>query len=68
MSSCRATNANRTSRFDTRPRVGKAVAAATPPAFREVLLGLARSVRDGRPGGNLGLEGEPKPEPGRLAQ
>ena len=28
-----------------RPRVGKAVAAATPPAFRDVLLAIARSAR-----------------------
>lgn len=30
---------------ERRPRVGKAAAAATPPAFRDVLLGIARSVR-----------------------
>lgn len=30
---------------ERRPRVGKAVAAATPPAFRDVLLSMARSVR-----------------------
>ncbi len=35
---------NHTSRFDTRPRVGKRAAAATPEAFREVLLGMARSA------------------------
>lgn len=28
---------------ERRPRVGKAAAAATPPAFRRVLLGIARS-------------------------
>lgn len=30
---------------ETRPRVGKHVAAATPVEFREVLLGIARSAR-----------------------
>lgn len=35
---------NHTSKFDRRPRVGKRLAAKTPPAFREVLLGIARSV------------------------
>jgi hypothetical protein len=30
---------------ETRPRVGKAVAAATPPEFRDVLLAMARSAR-----------------------
>ena len=35
---------NHTSKFDRRPRVGKRIAAKTPPAFREVLLGIARSV------------------------
>jgi hypothetical protein len=35
---------NHTSKFDKRPRVGKA-AAATPVAFRDVLLNIARSVR-----------------------
>lgn len=35
---------NHTAANETRPRVGKA-AAATPPAFREVLLSIARSVR-----------------------
>jgi hypothetical protein len=29
---------------EDRPRVGKKAAAATPPAFRDVLLGIARSV------------------------
>lgn len=28
-----------------RPRVGKSAASATPPAFKEVLLGIARSAR-----------------------
>lgn len=36
--------ANNTSMFDTRPRVGKARAAATPPAFREALLAMARTA------------------------
>lgn len=35
---------NHTKAHDTRPRVGKAAAAATPPAFRAVLLSIARSV------------------------
>ena len=30
---------------ERRPRVGKAAAAATPPAFREILLTMARSAR-----------------------
>jgi hypothetical protein len=30
---------------EVRPRVGKKVAAATPPAFRDELLGIARSVQ-----------------------
>lgn len=29
---------------EVRPRLGKAAAAATPPEFRDVLLGIARSV------------------------
>ena len=29
---------------DTRPRIGKRQAAATPPAFRDVLLSIARSA------------------------
>ena len=33
---------NHTSAFDTRPRVGKKAAAATPERFRDVLLGMAR--------------------------
>lgn len=37
---------NHTSAFDTRPRVGKKAAAATPPAFRDVLVGMARSVHE----------------------
>lgn len=36
---------NRTSKFDVRPRVGKAAASKTPIEFRDVLLGMARSVR-----------------------
>jgi len=36
---------NHTSKFDKRPRVGKAVAAATPIAFRDLLLDMARSKR-----------------------
>jgi hypothetical protein len=35
---------NRTSKFEKRPRVGKAVAARTPDAFRDVLVSMARSV------------------------
>lgn len=35
---------NHVSSGETRPRVGKRAAAATPPEFREVLLSLARSV------------------------
>ena len=31
-------------KFDKRPRVGKAVAPATPVAFRDLLLAIARSV------------------------
>jgi hypothetical protein len=33
------------SKFDTRPRVGKAAAAATPTEFRDVLLDIARTAR-----------------------
>lgn len=36
---------NHTDALDTRPRVGKAAAARTPPEFRDLLLGIARSVR-----------------------
>ncbi len=36
---------NHTNAFDKRPRVGKAAAARTPPAFKEVLLQMARSVK-----------------------
>jgi hypothetical protein len=36
---------NHTKSHDKRPRVGKAKAAATPPAFREILIDIARSVR-----------------------
>lgn len=35
---------NHTSKFDTRPRVGKHEAAKTPLPFRDVLLDIARSV------------------------
>ncbi len=30
---------------ESRPRVGKAAAAATPPAFRDLLIGIAESAR-----------------------
>jgi hypothetical protein len=33
---------NHTKAFDRRPRVGKRKASATPPAFKEVLLAIAR--------------------------
>lgn len=36
---------NHVSSGETRPRVGKAVASATPIAFRDVLISLARSVK-----------------------
>lgn len=36
---------NHTNKFDTRPRVGKAAAARTPPPFRDLLLSIARSVK-----------------------
>jgi hypothetical protein len=36
---------NRTKISDTRPRVGKSAASATPIAFRDVLLSIARSCR-----------------------
>jgi hypothetical protein len=36
--------ANRVRAGENRPRVGKAAAAATPPAFRQVLLDLARAA------------------------
>ena len=43
---------NHTSAFEQRPRVGKAVASRTPEQFRDVLLGLARSVAgDGQDAG-----------------
>lgn len=35
---------NHTSKFENRPRVGKAVASRTPLAFRDLLLEMARSV------------------------
>ena len=37
---------NHVSNDETRPRVGKAAAAATPAAFRDVLLGMARTAGD----------------------
>lgn len=36
---------NHTSKFEKRPRVGKARAAATPIPFRDLLIGIAESVR-----------------------
>jgi hypothetical protein len=36
--------ANRIKSGESRPRVGKKVASASPPAFRDVLLAMARSV------------------------
>ena len=39
---------NHTRADDERPRIGKAVAAATPPAFRDVLLAMARTVNKKR--------------------
>lgn len=36
---------NHVSSGETRPRVGKRAASATPPEFRDVLLAMARSVR-----------------------
>jgi hypothetical protein len=36
---------NHTDRFDTRPRVGKKAAAATPPEFRDALLAMAKSCK-----------------------
>lgn len=38
---------NRTSRFDKRPRLKKAAAAATPIPFRDLLISLARSCCQG---------------------
>jgi hypothetical protein len=39
---------NHTSKFEKRPRVGKAVASRTPEAFRDLLLSIAASVdKDG---------------------
>lgn len=37
---------NKTNAFDNRPRVGKKAASATPEAFREELIAMARSVRE----------------------
>jgi hypothetical protein len=39
---------NHVSSGEKRPRVGKRIASQTPEAFRSVLLGIARSVRDER--------------------
>ncbi len=36
---------NHVSKFETRPRVGKAAASATPEAFRSLLIAMAESVR-----------------------
>lgn len=36
---------NRVASGERRPRVGKRVAAATPPSFAAILVGMARSVR-----------------------
>jgi hypothetical protein len=36
---------NHTNKFDKRPRVGKATAAATPLEFRDVLIGIAETAR-----------------------
>lgn len=49
---------NHTNRFDLRPRVGKEAAAATPPEFRDVLLGIARSAikAEGNQWGPLGKQ------------
>lgn len=35
---------NHTSAFDKRPRIGKAKASATPPAFRDLLISIAESA------------------------
>ena len=35
---------NHTDKFDKRPRVGKRAAAATPIAFRDLLIGIAESA------------------------
>lgn len=39
---------NHTSKFEKRPRVGKKAAAATPHPFRDLLIGMARSVNQSR--------------------
>jgi hypothetical protein len=44
---------NRLASGESRPRVGKAAAAATPIAFRDELVGIARSVRLGADGQRL---------------
>lgn len=36
---------NRVASGESRPRLGKRAASSTPPAFREVLLGIARGAR-----------------------
>lgn len=46
---------NRVASGESRPRVGKAAAAATPPEFRAELIGMARSVHRS-PGGRTGVE------------
>jgi hypothetical protein len=38
---------NHTSKFDKRPRVGKRIASQTPPAFRDLLISIARSAGGG---------------------
>lgn len=38
---------NHTDKFDKRPRVGKRAAAATPEAFKALLLSIARTARAG---------------------
>ncbi len=35
---------NHTSKFDKRPRVGKAVASKSPPMFRDILIAMASSI------------------------
>jgi len=39
---------NHTKAHDKRPRVGKAAASATPPAFRDLLLSIARTAGERR--------------------
>lgn len=40
---------NHTDKFDRRPRVGKRRASATPPAFRDILMAMARSAQKESP-------------------